>query len=104
MYSLINILVLGENKLLLQKTPKEEVEKITNILYMGYLSHIEFRLYENLTIEEEDPNRFRLEVSLSTEYKQNKEMKEFSLGGSNGFTVNEINDFFKVFLNKGNEK
>jgi inositol-hexakisphosphate/diphosphoinositol-pentakisphosphate 1-kinase len=40
MYSLINILILGENKLLLQKTPKEEAEKIINILYMGYLSHI----------------------------------------------------------------
>jgi inositol-hexakisphosphate/diphosphoinositol-pentakisphosphate 1-kinase len=40
MYSLINILILGENKLLLQKTPKEEAEKIINILYMVYLSHI----------------------------------------------------------------
>jgi len=29
-------------------------------------------------------------------------MKEFSFGGIQGFTVNEINEFFKVFLNKEN--
>lgn len=45
MYSLLNILTLGQNKFLLSKTPKEDAERIVNILYMGYLSHIEFRLY-----------------------------------------------------------
>lgn len=66
---------------------------------MGYLSHIQFRLYENLTSEDnEDPNRFRLEISLSTEYKQDKEMKQFSLGGVDGFTINEINDFFQGLM------
>ena len=42
------------------------------MLYMGYLSHIEFRLYENLQKEESDPNKFRLEISFSTEYKNAK--------------------------------
>jgi hypothetical protein len=36
---------------------------------------------------EQNPNRFRLEISFSTEYKKEKEMKEFSLGGP-GFTIN----------------
>jgi inositol hexakisphosphate/diphosphoinositol-pentakisphosphate kinase len=104
MYSLINILVLGQDKFLLSKTPQEEAEKIKDILYMGYLSHIEFRLYENLTMEDSDPNRFRLEISLSTEYKQDKEMKEFSLGGTRGYTINEINDFFQGLMTRGSEK
>lgn len=66
---------------------------------MGYLSHIEFRLYENLTMESSDPNRFRLEMSFSTEYKKAKEMKEFSLGG-HGFTINEVSEFIQSFVNE----
>jgi hypothetical protein len=60
MYALINILVLGNGKWLLNKTSPEETKRINNILFMGYLSHIEFRLYENLKLSEEDPNKFRL--------------------------------------------
>lgn len=60
MYSLLNLIALGQNRYLSKKSPPEDAEKVLNILYMGYLSHIEFRLYENLTMEEDDPNRFRL--------------------------------------------
>lgn len=60
MYSLLNILSLGNNRELLRKSPEEDAKKVFNIIYMSYLSHIEFRLYENLTVESENPNRFRL--------------------------------------------
>ena len=45
MYSLLNILTLGNNRALIKKSAPEEVKKISNIMYMGYLSHIELRLY-----------------------------------------------------------
>ena len=60
MYSLLNILTRGNGRTLLKKSREEDAKKVFNIIYMSYLSHIEFRLYENLTIEEENPNRFRL--------------------------------------------
>lgn len=44
-----------------------------------------------------DPNRFRLEISFSTEYKKTKKMKEFSLGG-HGFNINEISEFINSLL------
>lgn len=88
-YSLTSLLTLGNNRYLLKKTPEEDARDVFNILYMGYLSHIEFRLYENLTMDQKDAGRFRLEISLSTEYKKTKKMKEFSLGG-HGFSINEV--------------
>jgi hypothetical protein len=48
-------------------------------------------------MEDNDPNRFRLEMSFSTEYKKAKKMKEFSLGG-HGLTINEVSDFIQSFL------
>jgi hypothetical protein len=51
MYSLLNILTLGNNRMFLQKSSQEEAKKVLNIMYMSYLSHIELRLYENLTTE-----------------------------------------------------
>ena len=93
-YSILNILILGNNRDLLSSTPPEDTRKIRELLYMGYLSHIEFRLYENLNMAETDPNRFRLEISVSSEYNKLKEMKEFSLGGE-GFTINRIQTFIK---------
>jgi len=59
-YSLINILTLGDSRYLIRKTPEEEAKKALNMMYMGYLSHIEFRLYENLKKHGDDPDRFRL--------------------------------------------
>ena len=97
MYSLLNILTLGNDRELLRHSPVDEAEKVFNILYMGYLSHIEFRLYENLTMSEDDHNRFRMQISFSTEYKKAKKMKEFSLGGR-GFTINEVSEFIQSFL------
>lgn len=50
MYSMLNILTLGNDRAFLKKTPAENAKRISNIIYMGYLSHIELRLYENLTL------------------------------------------------------
>ena len=87
MYSLLNFFTLGNNRALLKKTPKEEAKSISNIMYMSYLSHMELRLYENLTTEHEDPNRFRLEVSFSTRFHKTEELRQCNLGGK-GFTIN----------------
>jgi hypothetical protein len=46
-----------------------------------------------------DPGRFRLEISFSTEYKKTKKMKEFSLGG-HGFNINEISQFIESLLSE----
>lgn len=59
-YSLINLLTLGDNRFLISRTPPEEARDALNVLYLGYLSHIEFRLYENLVLRPNDPQRFRL--------------------------------------------
>jgi inositol hexakisphosphate/diphosphoinositol-pentakisphosphate kinase len=59
-YSLINLLTLGNNRFLIEKTPEKEAKDALNVQYLGYLSHIEFRLYENLVMKPNDPNRFRL--------------------------------------------
>lgn len=98
-YSLINLLTLGNNRYLISKTPEKEARDALNVLYLGYLSHIEFRLYENLVMNHNDPQRFRLEISFSTEYKKTKNMKEFSLGG-NGFNINEISQFIESLLSE----
>lgn len=45
MYSILNFVTLGNNKELLNASPKGEAQKAINQLYMSYLSHIEFRLY-----------------------------------------------------------
>lgn len=56
---------------------------------MGYLSRIEFRLYENLTRSEEDSSRFRIEISLAEGYKRGQKGEEISLGGQ-GMTIGAV--------------
>ena len=97
MYSLLNFFTLGHGRSLLKKSPHQEAQHVFNILYMSYLSHIQPRLYENLTAQCEDPNRFRLEVSFSTRFHKTEELKQCSLGGT-GFTINEIEEFIAFFL------
>jgi hypothetical protein len=70
---------------------------------MSYLSHIELRLYENLRCDSEDPNRFRLEVTFSTRFHKNEELKQYSLGGK-GFTINEIQSFINTFVEQRRKK
>ncbi len=47
-----------------------------------------------MVAEEHDSHRFRLEISISSEYKKTKPLKEFFLGGSQGFTIDKIQKFF----------
>jgi len=60
MYSMLNILTLGNYRALLKKTPAEYAKHISNIIYMGYLYHIKLRLYENLTMLLKNQNRSKL--------------------------------------------
>ena len=47
-YSLYNILTLGNKGEMLDSCEADVGEKVRNINYIGYLSHIDLRLYENL--------------------------------------------------------
>ena len=71
MYSLLNLLIFGKDGMLLEKSTPEAAEKARNMIYLSYLSHIEFRLYENFMTPSEDPKRFRVEVTISPEYSRN---------------------------------
>lgn len=48
---------------------------------------------------EDDAGRFRLEISLSPDYKKDNANNEFKMGGK-GLTIDEISDFFKNILQK----
>jgi len=60
-YSLFNVLHFNAGGASLKQNQKAFDEIIT----LQYLSHIVFKLYENLDAEEKDPKRFRLEVAIS---------------------------------------
>lgn len=49
--------------MMIEKT--EYLEELNKIKSLQYLSHIVFRLYEDLTAGENDNKRFRLELSVS---------------------------------------
>ena len=51
---------------------------------------------------EDDAGRFRLEISLSPEYKKDNANNEFKMGGK-GLTIDEISDFFKNILQQNAE-
>ena len=60
-YSLFNVLHYNAGGTQINKNRKEFEEIIT----LHYLSHIVFKLYENLDADDKDPKRFRLEVAMS---------------------------------------
>ena len=60
-YSLFNVLHFNAGGASLKQNKKEFDEIVT----LQYLSHIVFKLYENLDADEKDPRRFRLEVAMS---------------------------------------
>jgi len=49
---------------MLLHNPKEK-EILDKIILLGYLTHIVFRLFENLKADPNDPQRFRLEICVS---------------------------------------
>lgn len=60
-YSLFNVLNHSAGDHGLEKNPNI-IEQINTL---HYLSHVIFKLYENLDANEKDPKRFRLEISMS---------------------------------------
>ena len=70
---------------------------------MSYLSHIEFRLYENFEANQDDPNRFRVEISVSPNYSKNNPIREASFGKV-GFTIDEIQNFLGNVVKKKENK
>ncbi|KRW98688.1 hypothetical protein PPERSA_00276 [Pseudocohnilembus persalinus] len=64
LYSLFNLLHIGLFKQsgLITNQKSEELE---NLKFLQYLTHIVFRLYEDLNLDIETENRFRLEISIS---------------------------------------
>ena len=61
LYSLFNVLHYNAGGAQIKQNLKEFEEIIT----LHYLSHIVFKLYENLDAADKDPKRFRLEVAMS---------------------------------------
>lgn len=62
MYTLLNTLKLGLNSFLIDQTNENDKNALENITTLDYMSGIVFRLYENLGIAEDNPDRFRLEI------------------------------------------
>ena len=64
MYALLNIIEY-EFGSYLSHTNKKDLEKLKRISDLDYCSHIIFRLFENLNVDLDNPNRFRLEIMMS---------------------------------------
>ena len=65
MYTLLNTLKLGLNQTLIDQSNLKDKEALNNITTIDYMSGIVFRLYENLGLDENDPDRFRLEIMVN---------------------------------------
>lgn len=61
LHSLFSVIRHGLEDLL---TP-ESLEALRHIKYLGYLSCVVFKVYENNEASEDNINRFRLEISIS---------------------------------------
>ena len=84
---------------MLNSCEADVAESIRNINYIGYLSHIELRLYENLRVGQNDDHRFRLELNFSPRYQlHNPSLNQKLMIGHSGFTIEEIETFFKTVL------
>lgn len=98
-YSIFYILALGNKGELVDSCEAEVGERIKNINYIGYLSHIDLRLYENLRLEETNKHRFRLELNFSPRYQlYNPSLNTKLMIGHSGFTIEEVETFFKTVL------
>ncbi|CDW83263.1 inositol hexakisphosphate and diphosphoinositol-pentakisphosphate kinase 1 [Stylonychia lemnae] len=65
MYTLLNTLKLGLNQTLIDQSNLKDKEALNNITTIDYMSGIVFRLYENLGLDEDDPDRFKLEIMVN---------------------------------------
>jgi len=99
LYSMFNVIKYGADSLFIHN--KEEINKID---FLNYLSHIVFRLFENLTIDSKDPKRFRLELHVSSgnaakiheQYKRhNAPISPLILVNKN-LSLSQLEEFFKM--------
>ena len=99
LYSLFNVIKYGADSLFIHN--KEEINKID---FLNYLSHIVFRLFENLTSDAKDPKRFRLELHVSSgnvakiheQYKRhNAPISPLILVNKN-LSLIQLEEFFKI--------
>ena len=65
MYTLLNLLKLGVNSILIDKSDEDMLNEIDDIVRMGFMSNFVFRLFENLDLEEDDPLRFKFEIKVN---------------------------------------
>ena len=64
LYSLFNIIIHGMNSSLIHLN-EDELTNFTSVSQLGFLSYIVFKLYEDLSLENTDPKRFKLELAMS---------------------------------------
>ena len=65
MYTLLNILKLGLNSSLVDDTNIEMKDNLNKILRLDFMSNFVFRLFENLSVAEDEPERFKLEIMVN---------------------------------------
>lgn len=99
LYSMFNVIKFGADSLFIHN--KEEVNKID---FLNYLSHIVFRLFENLTADPKDPKRFRLELHVSSgnsakiheQYKKHSAPISPLILVNKNLSLHQLEEFFKM--------
>ena len=75
MYTLLNTLKLGVGSILVDETADTEVRtQLDKILRLDFMSGFVFRLFENLSVGENDPGRFKLEIMVNRGAALNRAM------------------------------
>ena len=105
MYALLNIIGYEYDSYLTHHN-KKAFERLRRISDLDYCSHIIFRLFENLNVDLDNPNRFRLEIIMSTGSSSDPRTanKNHLINVSNWIVLNEnLNQTqMKEFLSKFN--
>ena len=105
MYALLNIIGYEYDSLFTHNN-KKIFAKLRRISDLDYCSHIIFRLFENLNVDLDNPNRFRLEIIMSpgSSSDPRKANKNHLINVSNWIILNEkLNQTqMKEFLSKFN--
>lgn len=99
LYSLFNVIKFGADSAFIHNA--EEINKID---FLNYLSHIVFRLFENLTLDSNDPKRFRLELHVSPgntakireQYKRHNVPISPLIMVNKNLSLNQLEELFKI--------
>lgn len=65
MYTLLHTLKLGVDSILIDREDVETKQKLDGILRLDFMSGFVFRLFEDLSVIEGDPSRFKLEIMVN---------------------------------------